>query len=648
MMAKMPPAKRIKRAPKTGDGKTRSALVADDLLALFRARISIVWINTPEESRIEGYVANAAAAASYTPRCWDVAQGFTEVTGAPAQGLRLANDPDAALNVIRQQAEQGTKRGAWIMRDLSAWLQPPIGITTLRRLRNLARMLPLTPRERAQVVIIISTSATVPPDIANHAAVIEWPLPDRDEIAARLDASIAALPDEARATVLKALNGRRDAVIDATVGLSDEEAQATYARSLVRSMRIDPAAVMLEKKRIIAKERVIEWHEPLPGGLDAVGGLANLKTWLAQRNLAFSEAARAYGLPPPKGALLAGPPGTGKSHTAKAVATAWSVPLLRLDLGAVKSRFVGESESNLRRAFKVIEAIGRCVLWIDEIETRDGRLRIGWDYERYLIALPPKSESLRDDIAVRLGDHKCTWCEWSFDADKVEIGNRLVTAQPMWTEEVATIDDIPEPGPETTYTIGFDELDRHGFRIALPAFMPIIGPYGSGKSVFLRQLLVNLWKLHGWKFLLTSFEEKVKPRYLRDLRRHLIGKPMVDRDGVVLWSDEEVAKADAEIRRGAVFLRRKRTNTLDLDRLLGLIEFAVRVHGVKVVAIDPVNEIDHQVGKGKSKTDYMGRFIMALKALADDYDLLMICCAQPPSWSCGHERARLPPIRHRR
>jgi hypothetical protein len=266
----------------------------------------------------------------------------------------------------------------------------------------------------------------------------------------------------------------------------------------------------------------------------------------------------------------------------------------------------------------------------EQVLTHDGRLRIGWDYERYLIALPPKSESLRDDIAVRLGDHRCTWCEWPFGADKVEIGNRLITARPMWLDEIATIDDIPEPGPETTYTSGFDELDRHGFRIVLPTFMPLIGPYGSGKSVLLRQLLVNLWRLHGWKFLLTSFEEKVKPRYLRDLRRHLIGRPQVSPDGEVLWSDVDVARADAEIRQAAVFLRRKRTHTLDLDRLLGLIEFAVRVHGVKVVAIDPVNEIDHQVPKGESKTDYMGRFIMALKALADDYDLLMICCAHPP------------------
>lgn len=260
----------------------------------------------------------------------------------------------------------------------------------------------------------------------------------------------------------------------------------------------------------------------------------------------------------------------------------------------------------------------------------DGRVGIGWEFSHYLIALPAKAEWLRDDLAVRLGDTRCTWCEWPFDADKVEIGNRLITARPMWIDEIAGIEDIPEPGPEQTYTSGFAELDRHGFRFVLPAFMPIIGPYGSGKSVLLRQLLINLWRLHGWRFLLTSFEEKVKPRYHRDFRRHLIGKPHVDRDGVVLWSDKEIADADIELQKAARFLRRPRRATLDLERLLNRIDFAVRVHGIKVVALDPVNEVDHQVPKGESKTDYMGRFIMALKALADDYGLLMICCAHPP------------------
>ena len=188
----------------------------------------------------------------------------------------------------------------------------------------------------------------------------------REEIAAILDAAIRSLPDDMRADA--APNGTRDAAIDAAVGLTGEEAASCYARSIVQCRKIDPILVSKEKKRVIARERVLEWFDPLPGGLDAVGGLENLKTWLVARSAAYSPQARDYGLPAPKGAMLAGIPGCGKSLTAKAIATAWGVPLLRVDLGGLKSKFVGESESNLRKAFKVIEAIGRCVVWLDEIE----------------------------------------------------------------------------------------------------------------------------------------------------------------------------------------------------------------------------------------------------------------------------------------
>jgi len=163
-------------------------------------------------------------------------------------------------------------------------------------------------------------------------------------------------------------NGTREAAIDAAVGLSGEEAGACYARSLVQTKRIDPVLVAGEKKRVIARERVLEWFDPLPGGLDAVGGLDVLKTWLTSRKAAYSPAARAYGLPSPRGVLLAGPPGTGKSMTARAIATAWGVPLLKLDLGSLKSKYVGESEASIRRALRVVEAIGRCVVLVDEIE----------------------------------------------------------------------------------------------------------------------------------------------------------------------------------------------------------------------------------------------------------------------------------------
>ncbi len=339
--------------------------IAADVAALLRSRNPLLWIITREEARAEGYLIEAAASAGYVPHMWDCGAGVTDMAGNVETRIGGV-DPGETLQAIMDRAKAGKERGVWIMRDLPPWLVGPIGMTTCRQVRNLARMLPGVPREGAQALIVLSTEANVPAELAGHATVIEWPLPDRGEIAAILDAAIDALPDEIKAAA--APNGTRDAAIDAAVGLSGEEAAACYARSLVQLRRIDPATVAKEKKRVIARERVIEWFDPLPGGLDAVGGLDGLKAWLVSRKLAYSPQARAYGLPSPRGALLVGVPGCGKSLTAKAIATAWGVPLLRLDLGALKSKFVGESEGNLRRAFRVIEAIGRCVVWLDEIE----------------------------------------------------------------------------------------------------------------------------------------------------------------------------------------------------------------------------------------------------------------------------------------
>jgi MoxR-like ATPase len=351
------------------DIKTKSQIVADDVAALLRARNPLLWIVTREESRVERYLFEAAALANYKPHFWDVAQGFTELGGEQTAGTSaVERDPGEALTAIADAARGVRDRGRslWIMRDLPAWLNGPGGVTTLRQLRNLARMLPGVARERAQAIVVISPNGDVPAELSNHAALIDWPLPDRAEIAARLDTVLAALPDELRDKA--APNGSRDAAIDAAVGLSDDEAASCYAKSLVQTRTIDAAAVAQEKRRVIARERVLEWFDPLPGGLDAVGGLDVLKSWLQARRAAYSRKAREYGLPAPKGVLLVGVPGCGKSLTAKAIATAWGVPLLRVDLGALKSKFVGESEANLRKAFNVIAALGRCVVWLDEIE----------------------------------------------------------------------------------------------------------------------------------------------------------------------------------------------------------------------------------------------------------------------------------------
>ena len=342
----------------------KSKMMAADIAALLRARNPLIWLVSREEARVEGYVFEAAASAGYITRTWDTAAGVCEIDG---RTTRIGStDPGDTLMAIKSAADGSGERCVWIMRDLPAWLDGPIGITTLRALRNLARQLPGVSRANAQAVVVLSPRGAVPEELAGHATVIEWPLPDREEIADVLDAAIGSLPDELQAGA--ATNGSRDRAIDAAVGLTGEEAAACYARSLVQLRRIDPGLVAAEKKRVVARERVLEWFDPLPGGLEAVGGLDLLKAWLKQRALAYSPAARAYGLPAPRGALLVGVPGCGKSLTAKAVATAWGVPLLRVDLGALKSKFVGESEANLRKAFGVIESVGRCIVWLDEIE----------------------------------------------------------------------------------------------------------------------------------------------------------------------------------------------------------------------------------------------------------------------------------------
>lgn len=349
---------------------TRGQEVAADVAALLRARNPLIWIVTREEARVEQHLVEAAAAAGYVPRTWDVAQGVADMAGVVQSSIQGLDVGDT-LRTIKDRATKsnvGADRGLWIMRDLPVWITGFPGAAPLRQLRNLSRILPGTPRDQAQAIVVLSPSAEVPPELAGHATVIEWPMPDRAEIATILDAAIeSAVSDKLTAEQI-APNGIRDAAIDAAVGLSGEEAASCYAKSLVQLRRIDPAAVAKEKKRVIAREKVLEWFDPLPGGLDAVGGLDNLKAWLVSRSAAYSPKAREYGLPSPKGALLVGIPGCGKSLTAKAIATAWGVPLLKVDLGALKSKFVGESEGNLRKAFRVIEVIGRCVVWFDEIE----------------------------------------------------------------------------------------------------------------------------------------------------------------------------------------------------------------------------------------------------------------------------------------
>lgn len=343
--------------------KTRGQKVNERITLLLRSRHTLLWIVTREEFRVKSACIDAIAKAKSDAVIWDCWAGFTSAEGKTIDST--VTNAESALRAIESRKERRT----YILKDVHKWIGDPV---TLRGLRNLAiELQSAKPNERREI-IVLTPSGDVPPELAGHATVIDYPLPDRTEVSTILDDIISAQRGEnepfevARERI--APNGVRDAAIDAALGLSVNEMENCFALSLAATRRIEPSSVASEKKSVIAREKVLTWYDPDPRGLDAVGGLGVLKQWLRVRRTAFSPAARAYGLPAPKGLFLVGHPGTGKSLITKCVAAAWGVPLLRLDMGALKSKFVGESEANFRKALQVAEAVSPCVLWVDEIE----------------------------------------------------------------------------------------------------------------------------------------------------------------------------------------------------------------------------------------------------------------------------------------
>lgn len=330
-----------------------------ELSALLRARNSCIAVVSPEELRVSATLAEVAKANTMQFRVWDCDSGVTDGAREVSPG-QDARDISSVLRFIRDSSE----RAMWVLKDTGAFLKDPF---VARALRNLAQTLPRSERMSARVIVLLSSpgaDSELPSSLADSTVKVEWELPDRAEIGAIFDAAVRGLPEEDRAPNVEL----RELAVEAAVGLSAETVKTTFAKSLVtQKRRIVPAIVAAEKKRVVSGKG-IEWFDPDARGLSAVGGLDHLKAWLGARQGAFTERARAFGLPSPKGLFLVGVPGCGKSLLAKATATAFACPLLRADFGGAQSKWVGESQENIRRVFKLAETIGKCVLWIDEIE----------------------------------------------------------------------------------------------------------------------------------------------------------------------------------------------------------------------------------------------------------------------------------------
>jgi AAA+ superfamily predicted ATPase len=326
----------------------------------FRARKTLILVRTDDELRVERALIQAAATAKFEMRFWDCDRGLI---GADDKPINPNGDPNAVLNFIRGNDRSRNDRAVYVLRDLHKWFGMP---DILRKLRNLSRELQnVVPNEARCVVLLSPMAMEIPRDIP-ELKTVDFPLPDRDEVDRILSDVIKALPENMRDAA--APNGTRERAVDAALGLSALHISDSYSVSLVTSKKVDPALVTNEKKALIAGIPGVTWHEPDPRGLDAIGGYDDLKGWCMSHKVAFTQEARDFGLPAPKGLMLVGLPGTGKSLAAKCIATVFGVPLLRGDLGGAKSKFVGDSEQNIRRLIQLAETMAPCVLWFDEIE----------------------------------------------------------------------------------------------------------------------------------------------------------------------------------------------------------------------------------------------------------------------------------------
>lgn len=325
---------------------------ADQLDLLIRARTPILWIRSLEEERVDGLLEQAAQRlGGRTLLRWDFIDGLS---GAPNRGGEAARNPMAALACLDPlPPEQGA---LLVLRDFHRYCEDA-GVC--RRLRNLASSLRQAPR----TLVITAPDWAIPRELEDSITLLDLPLPDAEEIRQLLSTIAGASGYPMAPAVCEQLTA-------ACHGLSEQRVRQLAARALARRGQLgeaDLAEVLEEKRQAIAKSELLEYCPSEASPAD-IGGLEALKHWLEQRHMAFSEEAMRYGLPLPRGVLLVGPQGTGKSLTAKAIAHSWSMPLLRLDVGRLFAGLVGASEARTRDMIQRAEAMAPCVLWIDEID----------------------------------------------------------------------------------------------------------------------------------------------------------------------------------------------------------------------------------------------------------------------------------------
>ncbi|GAB6056537.1 AAA family ATPase [Methanobacterium movens] len=335
---------------------------------LLKARFPYIYIPTWEEERALEIIKSIAVDEKIikTKRkvfTWKITSGLVD---SDYEVQKNTQDALKALEFVENYEEDSI----FIFLDFHVFLgakNTAIEPRIIRKLRDLIITLKNSPIKKN--IIFISPTLVLPEDLQKDVTILDFDLPNFDEIKEFLEEMI--LENEQAGRIIIDINEEeKEKLVKAAVGLTLQEAENAFARAMVDDGRLDIndlRIILDEKQQIIKKIGILEFIES-DVNISDVGGLENLKKWLNKRNKSWLDSAKNYGIPSPKGLLITGVPGCGKSLVAKSISSMWQLPLLRLDVSRIFSGIVGSSEENMRKAIKVAEALSPSVLWIDEIE----------------------------------------------------------------------------------------------------------------------------------------------------------------------------------------------------------------------------------------------------------------------------------------
>lgn len=337
--------------------------IQQEIETLIRARYPILYVVTNEELRVQNVLLDIARERQKKVYEWSCSTGVVPAgTSIQSQKNRNATtkDPLAALDQVIEQVEPAI----FLFKDLHPFLSKNSFAVT-RKLKEIAIHL----KNSFKTIVLVSPVLEIPTELDKEITVLNFPLPTREDLSELLDRIIAEVR-QFKQVRIELDEAGRERLLQAALGLTLNEAENVFAKIIVQDERLsgdDVDEVFAEKQQIIRKSGLLEYYAARETFAD-VGGLSVLKDWLRKRAVAFTEEARAFGLSAPKGILLLGVQGCGKSLCAKAVSRLWQLPLLRFDMGRMFGSFVGSSEENTRRAIAVAESIAPAILWVDEID----------------------------------------------------------------------------------------------------------------------------------------------------------------------------------------------------------------------------------------------------------------------------------------